>query len=410
MWFGLWALAALFVGAFAAHFLLEDQGYVLVDFRGYVVEMSVPALALVLVLAYAGVRGIVRLWRAPRALGAALADRSGRKAGDRLTRGLMHMAEGDWTKSERLLTQGVKGSSAPLVNYLMAARAAQRQGARERRNEWLKLASEALPEAEITVLLTQAQLQYEDGELERALATLQRIEERQPGQRASLELLARTLIALDDRRALLDLVPRLGRAKLTVPALAAIAVQALEAIVAGEELTYEEYVRLWSSLPAGVRQSPAVLAMHARVLDRLGRGEQAAEELAAALKRQWDDALVRAYGDLEGGDALKHLRKAEHWLKDHPEDAALLLAAARACMRNELWGKARSYVESSIALAPSPAAYTLYGRLLDHLGERDQAALAYHSGLSLVSGPGPDLPALASPRAAHGAGRAGGDA
>ena len=49
---GLWALGALFVGALVAHFLLGDHGYVLITFRGYLIEMSVPALILVFVLLY----------------------------------------------------------------------------------------------------------------------------------------------------------------------------------------------------------------------------------------------------------------------------------------------------------------------------------------------------------------------
>ena len=42
---------ALAVGAFGAHFLLEDSGYVLINMRGYAVEMSVPGLVLGLVSA-----------------------------------------------------------------------------------------------------------------------------------------------------------------------------------------------------------------------------------------------------------------------------------------------------------------------------------------------------------------------
>jgi HemY protein len=196
---GLWALAALFVGAFAAHFLLGDQGYVLIHFRGYVVEMSVPALVLTFVLLYALIRALKRLWRAPRTLGEAWAGRRSRNAGDRLMTGLMYMTEGDWPRGERLLTQGLKNSTAPLLNYVMAARAAHEQGARERRNEWLKLACEALPGAEVTVLLTQAEMQHEDGEFEQALATLQRIQDKEPDHRAALALTAKTKVALGDR-------------------------------------------------------------------------------------------------------------------------------------------------------------------------------------------------------------------
>ena len=65
---GLWGLAAVFLGAFAAHFLLQDRGYVLINFLGYVIEMSVPGLLLALAAAYAGVRVVVALWQ-PRGAG-----------------------------------------------------------------------------------------------------------------------------------------------------------------------------------------------------------------------------------------------------------------------------------------------------------------------------------------------------
>ncbi len=43
---GFLIVAALLLGAVATHFLLENNGYVLISFRGYTVEMSVPVLAL----------------------------------------------------------------------------------------------------------------------------------------------------------------------------------------------------------------------------------------------------------------------------------------------------------------------------------------------------------------------------
>ena len=57
----LWALLAIFVGAFGAHFLLQDKGYVLINFRGFVIEMSVPALVMLLAVLYALARFVVRL-------------------------------------------------------------------------------------------------------------------------------------------------------------------------------------------------------------------------------------------------------------------------------------------------------------------------------------------------------------
>jgi HemY protein len=88
---------------------------------------------------------------------------------------------------------------------------------------------------------------------------------------------------------------------------------------------------------------------------------------------------------VEGPDSTKQLKRAEGWLARHPDDADLLLAAARLCLRNELWGKARSYLETVISLRPTPEAYQVYGRLLNRLGDTDAAAEAYRSGLGMVA-------------------------
>jgi HemY protein len=396
---GLWTLAAVFLGAVVAHLLLQDRGYVLVNFLGYSIEMSVPALVVVLVAGYFAVRLLMFFWRAPRALGTTVADVRMRRASSRLTRGLIQMAEGDWSKGERLLTQGIKGSESPLINYLLAARAAQLQGSNERRDDWLRLAYERLPEAEVAILLTQAELQLEHKEYERALATLSRIEESHPNHPLALELLVRTHGALEDWARVIALLPKIGGSRLDAAAIGEPAVAALRHFVARPDLSAADLEALWARLPGTLRKRPALIATHAEGLSRLGRGDAAEKALRKALKSQWDDALILAYGLVESSSPSRQLKRAEQWLKAHAEDAALLLTAARLCMAVELWGKARSYLESSLAIDPQPAAYALYGQLLKELGEEDGAAVAFRSGLALVTRGVADLPALGAPRA-----------
>jgi HemY protein len=394
---GLWGLAALFIGAFGAHFLLQDRGYVLISFRSYVVEMSVPALLLLLVAAYALLRAALRVWGAPRRLGQGFAERRMKRAGERLTRGLIQMTEGEYSRGERLLTQGLKGGDAPLVNYLMAARAAQSQGSVERRNEWLALAFEELPEAESAILLTQAELQFEAGDFNASQASLQRILDTRADHPAGLALLARTYSAQGDAARLFELLPRLGRARLSAPQLEDLACAALRGVLERDDVGVERLDEIWAAAPVAVRDAAGPLALYARALQARGQGERAEKALRKALKRDWRAPLVAAYGEVAAADSLKQLKQAELWLREQPEDATLLLAAARLCMVNELWGKARSYLESSLAVAPTPDAYALYGALLEQLGEREGAAQAYHSGLSLVGGPGLQIPALSGP-------------
>ena len=402
---GLWGIAAVFLGAFAAHFLLRDRGYVLVNFLGYVIEMSVPVLVLVLAGAYFAVRLLLGVWRAPRRLGEAVAERRLRRAGEKLTSGLIHMAEGDWSKGERLLARSVRGTDSPLIHYLMAARAAQLQGSDERRDDWLKLAYEELPEAETAVLLTQAELQLEHSDYERALATLQRIQEAHPDHPVALALLARIHHALEDWERLLALGPRLADARMDTGEMEGIIAAALEASIAEQDITRVDVDRLWGRLPAALRKAPRLIALQGLALNSLGQGEEAEKKIRQALKRGWEEPLVLAYGRVRGAKADKQLLQAEQWLKQRPEDGALLLSAARLCMVLELWGKARSYLETSLAIAPRTEAYALYGRLLDQFGEADNAALAFRSGLSLAVGAGDDLPALGSPDAAAQAGQ-----
>jgi HemY protein len=235
MRFGFWAVAALIFGALIAHFILQDRGLVTISMRGYVITMSVPALVILLVVGYFLVRLALRVWRAPRELGEKLADRRSRGAGKRLTRGLIHLSEGDWARSERLLTRSIASGEAPLANYLMAARAAQQRGAIERRNELLQRAFENLPEAEVAILVTQAQLQFENGEHEAAIAALRRVMDKQPNNPVAASLLARTYRRLDDAASLLELLPHLGRADLDTSEQDALACFALEAELRGAD-------------------------------------------------------------------------------------------------------------------------------------------------------------------------------
>lgn len=386
---GVAAIAALLLGAFAAHFLLADRGYVLVNFRSYVVEMSVPGLVIVLVLIYLLVRALVAVAEAPRRWRAAREQRQLKRRDSDLTAGLAQLIQGNWARSERLLTQGLKHADAPLANYLLAAHAAHLQGAADRRDQWLELAETLSAEGATSARLTRAQLELQAGNAAAAVATLTGLPGVNAGavadQPAAVALLARAYRALDDRAALLALLPQLPRASLPVHEREELVLLAVQAELARPDLTAERLAELTTALPGELRDGPLVVAERARALMRLKRGDEAERELKAALKREWHESLVQCYGEVRGADVAKQLKRVENWLKTYPEDAALLLAAARLAMANDLPGKARSYLESSLALAPKPEAYALYGRLLTELGEDERALTAFRSGLGLVS-------------------------
>ncbi len=245
------------------------------------------------------------------------------------------------------------------------------------------------------MLLTQAELQLDREQYEQALATLRRIEENSKDHSHALALLGRLYFRLQDWEQLAALLPRLrkqGRVKPATLDKWSIRVHTVnfETCGDGDAITAE-----MNRVPKHLKPNEKVLEAYYEALMRVGLHEKAEKDVVAALKAEWRPALVRIFGLIEGPDPTKQLKRAEGWLARHEDDPDLLLAAARLCLRNELWGKARSYLETVIALRPTPEAYQEYGRLLNQLGENDAAADAYKEGLGMVAeSPLPAIPHL----------------
>jgi HemY protein len=396
MKFSIVVVIATLIFAFAAHFLLEDPGYVAINFRGYLVEMSVPVLLGIFVSLVFAVWAIRKVIIAPRLIGEAAGRYRAGRAGEKLTRGMIEVAEGNFARGEKLLARAASTSDAPLFNYLQAARAAHLQGSDSRRDEWLRLAYEHTPAAANAVLLTQAELQLDRGQYEQALATLRRIDEDSRDHSYALALLGRLYYRLGDWDHLADILPRLKKhGRVTQEKIDEWTIRVHREML-GRAADADGIAAAWKQVPKNLRSNIEVLDAYFSALIRTGQHEAAEKAIVASRKSEWRGPIVRLFGLVEGANASNHLKRAELWLSDHGDDPDLLLTAARLCLRNELWGKARSYLESVITLRPTPEAYQEYGRLLNKLGESDAAAEAFREGLGLVAEiPKPAIPHLA---------------
>ncbi len=392
MKFGIIVVVVLFLSAFGAHFLLADPGYVVINIRGYVVEMSVPVLVGFAVLLLITAWLIRKIIVAPRRLGEAAGRYRSARSGQKLTKGMIAVAEGNFARGEKMLARAASTSDSPLFNYLQAARAAHLQGRDERRDEWLRLAYAETPEASNAVLLTQAEFQLDRGQHEQALATLRRLEEDSRNHAHALALMGRLYFRLEDWNALGELLPRLRKNTNLPPETLDKWTIRVNAEALDTAADVEVLDQAWKSVARKLKGDIGLLESYYRGLMRNGAHDRAEKELAAALRTSWRGPLVTLFGLVEATDTTKQLKRAEGWLKNHGEDPDLLLAAARLCLRNELWGKARSYLETVISMRPTPEAYREYGSLLTEMGEADAAADAYRDGLGMVAGEA--LPAI----------------
>lgn len=405
-------LLAVAVGLYLLSLAIEaDRGYVLFAYKGFRYQSGLWAflgLLLAVVLVYYLGKWLLRLLLSSTRL-ANPWSRLHRNRRVRLAseQGMLDLAEGRWARAQRQLTRAAEADSQPLMFYLGAARAANKLGQHEQSDALLEQALNRQPQAELAIALTHAELQRSRGDMDAALDTLQAMHERYPGHHLVLRQLQRLYLQRQDWSALLGLLPELRKEK----ALPAAELDELEretwrgrlgeAGLAGQgqgETALQPLTQAWQQLSAPLRQEPELIAAYVEQLRRLGAQEEAEEVLRSALKRGYDSRLARFYGVLRGADPARQLQTAELWLKQHPQDPALLLTLGRLCLQNQLWGKARDYFESSLKLERHPETCAELARLLAQLGELERSNQLLLESLGLLH---QGLPPLPQPQGAN---------
>lgn len=399
---GIYVALALILGGVLASLLLNDPGRVTLNLRGHVLEMALPLAVLLLLTVYALLRLGIRLIRVRRRTAEERAARQRDRSQQQLARGLTELSAGEWLAAEQTLTRSAFGASQPLLHFLAAARAAELQGATARRDEWLAKALDVAPEQRAAVHITQAEMLLRHNQLTAALTTLEQLDASGHQNARGLSLLARIYRQQGDWQKLKLLEPRLrSAAGIPVAAvdeiLAQVHLDMLKAAgTAGDPAQLEQ---AWREVTRSLAKRPDVVVTYARAAMACHAVEPAEKALRELLNDQWDEAAVLAYGELaqiEPGIAepLGLLHTVEKWLAQHPRDPALLLTCARCCLRNELYGKARSYLEASLGIRPRLETYQMLARLLEASGEREQSFKLLNEALVQAVGRRASLPKL----------------
>ena len=140
----------------------------------------------------------------------------------------------------------------------------------------------------------------------------------------------------------------------------------------------------WARVPENDRVRPKVARAAAKSFLELGSDREAAEILARSLDRNWDSGLAVLYAECRAPDATRQLETAERWLVAHNQDASLLYALGRLCERSELWGKAQTYLEASLALDNHWRAHVALAELFTKLDRPDEANAHRAAALTLA--------------------------
>ncbi len=392
-------LIALAIAAVIGAFAVNDRGTILITFSDWTIQTSLilflSSVVLFFITAYILVRSLLRVWDMPSSLRRWRKQRQRRLSEKYLSRGLVALVEGNWKTAETDLVKGARYSKTPLINFLCAARAAQREGRIEKRDQYIKLAYSRDPESQIAIGLTQAELQINEHQTELALATLINLNEQHPDNARIKLMLLRTYTELESWNDVLSILPGLEKSRL-LPRENIVATQ-LKAYAglmkkAGEKSNQEKLDAVWKSIPRKLRGELHLLEVYTTEKLKFDNTEECELLIKKALKAKWDRNILRLYGLVKGKDPAKQLAFAESLYTGHARDPVLLLTLGRLCIRNSLWGKAATYLKNSIQIEPMPETYREFARLLEQQGDYAAASSYYQHGLVLATSVKPHDP------------------
>ena len=386
-----YALIFLVMTVYIALIAKEDPGYALLSHGDWSIEGTMVLLVGVLSLLIGSILFLVYLVvktiNFPGQLNHWNQNRKTVKAIKNCNKGYIELAEGNWREAEKHLRKSAHSSGMPILNYLAAARAAQEDGSQHRRDDYLLQAHKSNPQADIAIGLTQAELQFKDGQAEQALATLMHLRSVAPKHKQVLKMLFQVYQQLNSWNDLENLLPELRKNNIYEHHILSQYEQSLSKrlmMQAMHKKNYGELKSIWNRLPKATRAEAEMIQFYCQLLVSIGEQQQALELIREGIKRHWDAPLILLYGQVQEKDIAKQLETAEAWLGDNGRSAELLLTLGRLSIKNQLWGKARDYISESLSVAPTTEAYQELGELYEkQLDNSVEAMNCYREGLLL---------------------------
>ncbi len=385
-------LLFLLLGAIAvavALFAKLNAGYALLVAPPYRLELSLNTLVLVAIaafaLGYALLRLMSRLSQLPQEVREHRRSQQVERARAKQDEALVGLLEGRFERARRAADEALAIPHSSGLPALIGARAALEMRDFAGAAALLERPDAQVRSLAIPRLMLEAESALEQGRPADALARLAAIKRDAGAHTAALRLELRTLSDAGRHAEVPPLVDQLVKRKVYDAAQADLlrASAHAEALrtLASDAAGLRAY---WNKLSDAERALPRIALAGARSFLVLGGDRDAADILEKGLDRHWDPALAVLYAECRVPDGSHQLERAERWLPQHSGDAMLLHALGRLCERQQLWGKAESYYEASLALDEGWRTHVALGEMQVRLGRHDAASAHLATALKLA--------------------------
>lgn len=381
----------LMAGVVLGPMIAGHQGYVLIQTDSWNIETSVTGLAIVLILSLLVILFVE--WILRRVFRTGVKTRGwfrGRKrsrARKQTNAALIKLAEGDYREVEKLLSRNADHAEQPVVNYLLAAEAAQQRGDETRANQHLERAAELADSDQLPVEITRVRLQLARNEDHAARHGIDHLLEVAPRHPEVLRLAEQAYIRTGAWSALLDILPAMEKAKVADDTHRLARQQEAWLGLMSQAMAdqgSDGLKRWWHSQSRKTRHETALqvaMADHLIVCD----DHQTAQEIVLdGLKRGYDERLVLLMPRLKTGNPEQLEKALRQQIKQHGATPLLHSTLGQLLMKHGEWEQASEAFREALKQRPDAFDYAWLADTLDRQHKPEEAAQMRRDGLLLT--------------------------
>jgi HemY protein len=381
----------VFAGIIVGPILAGHQGYVLIQTDNYNIETSVTGLAImliVLILVLFFIEWILRrILRTGARTRGWFAGRKSSKARKQTNAAMLKLAEGDHRQMEKLLARNADHAEQPVVNYLLAAEAAQQRGDDIRTNQYLERAAEIADTDQMPVDITRVRIQLAQGEIHAARHGVDRLLGQSPRHPEVLRLAEQAYLRTGAYGSLLEILPSMAKAGVRnddeIRVLQEQAYIGMMNQLMAEEGS-EGLKRWWKDQSRKTRHEVALQVAMATHLIECNDQDLAQEVILDGLKRQYDDRLVALMPKLRSGNPEQLEKTLRQLIKQNGTTPLLSSTMGQLLMKHGEWQQASEAFREALKQRPDAYDYAWLADALDKLHKPAEAAEMRREGLMLT--------------------------
>ncbi|MDC9605475.1 protoheme IX biogenesis protein HemY [Xenorhabdus griffiniae] len=300
---------------------------------------------------------------------------------------LLKFAEGDFKQVERLMARNADHAELPVVNYLLAAEAAQRRGDYFRTNQYIEQAAEVADKDQLPVDITRIRVQLAQGETHAAHAGVDKLLNYAPRHPEVLRLAEQAYTLAGAYQSLIDILPSMLKANLhSEEEILKLRQQAYIGLM-NQVMAEKSSTGLkiwWKDQSRKIRHDIVLQVAMAEHLIECNDHETAQQIILDGLKQQYDERLLLLIPHLKASDSDAIQKALSHLLKQHGATPLLNSTLGQVALHHGEWANAESAFKAALAQRPDAHDYAWLADALDRLQKREEATQTRNKGFMLT--------------------------